>query len=196
VILDVNALADGKAFMSSLVGGVSPVGNRLIYAADDTGLRQYTLQIKDLRTGKLESLAVPRVTSAEWGEDDRTLLYSVGHPQTKRSYRVYRHVLGETRVLPRVLLGSPTGRVLDPQQRPRSQFPAFDVWPDANPEFDAARYREAEYRYLRSYSPYDNIDRQPAGHGGRSGRFDRLREKAFEYAFPLWQLGAEAVPGR
>jgi oligopeptidase B len=28
-----------------------------------------------------------------------------------------------------------------------------------------------------------------AGHGGKSGRFERLRENAEEFAFLLWQLG-------
>jgi oligopeptidase B len=28
-----------------------------------------------------------------------------------------------------------------------------------------------------------------AGHGGASGRYDRLREIAFDYAFTLWQVG-------
>jgi oligopeptidase B len=28
-----------------------------------------------------------------------------------------------------------------------------------------------------------------AGHGGSSGRYDRLREIAFDYAFILWQMG-------
>jgi oligopeptidase B len=27
-----------------------------------------------------------------------------------------------------------------------------------------------------------------AGHGGSSGRYDRLREIAFDYAFMLWQM--------
>jgi oligopeptidase B len=93
-----------------------------------------------------------------------------------------------------------------------------------------------EYRYMRSYSPYDNIEGKaypamlvktsyndsqvmywepakyvarlrarktdrhplvfyvnmdPAGHGGKSGRYDKLRETAFDYAFLLWQLGVE-----
>jgi oligopeptidase B len=29
-----------------------------------------------------------------------------------------------------------------------------------------------------------------AGHGGKSGRFDSLRETAEEFAFILWQMGA------
>ena len=94
--------------------------------------------------------------------------------------------------------------------------------------------RNAEhFRYMKSYSPYDNIeakeypamlvrtalndsqvlfheptkyvakmralkkDKNPlilkinmgAGHGGASGRYDALRETAFDYAFILWQLG-------
>jgi oligopeptidase B len=28
-----------------------------------------------------------------------------------------------------------------------------------------------------------------AGHGGASGRYDLLRETAFEYSFMLWQVG-------
>ncbi len=104
----------------------------------------------------------------------------------------------------------------------------FEEW--GNPR------KEAEYRYMKSYSPYDNvaakaypimlvkssyndsqvmywepakyvakvramktdshpllfhINMDPAGHGGRSGRYDRLRELAFDYSFLLWQLGVE-----
>jgi oligopeptidase B len=96
----------------------------------------------------------------------------------------------------------------------------------------------ADYRVMRSYSPYDNVaakaypamlvkssyndsqvmywepakwvarlratktDANPllfhvnmdaAGHGGKSGRYDRLREVAFDQAFLLWQLGVEPV---
>lgn len=28
-----------------------------------------------------------------------------------------------------------------------------------------------------------------AGHGGSSSRYERLKERAFEYAFMLWQMG-------
>ena len=37
------------------------------------------------------------------------------------------------------------------------------------------------------------INMDPAGHGGQSGRYNRLREIAFDYAFVLWQLGVVKV---
>jgi oligopeptidase B len=33
-----------------------------------------------------------------------------------------------------------------------------------------------------------------AGHGGASGRYDRLREIALDYAFMLWQVGLAGGP--
>jgi oligopeptidase B len=38
------------------------------------------------------------------------------------------------------------------------------------------------------------INMDPAGHGGRSGRYDKLRETAFDYAFILGELGL-TTPG-
>jgi oligopeptidase B len=35
------------------------------------------------------------------------------------------------------------------------------------------------------------VNMDPAGHGGKSGRYERLHELAFDYAFILWQLGVE-----
>src|SRR5688500_14590443 len=66
VVLDVNRLAEGKQFMSVGEMQVSPDGNLLAYTTDDSGFRQYTLRVKDLRTGQLGPEAMPRVTSVEW----------------------------------------------------------------------------------------------------------------------------------
>ncbi|HEV7502221.1 MAG TPA: oligopeptidase B, partial [Vicinamibacteria bacterium] len=97
VILDVNALAQGKTFLAVGDMTVSPDGNLLAYAADETGYRQYTLHVKDLRSGQLGPESIERVTSAEWTEDGKTLVYSVEDPQTKRSFQVFRHTLGAAR---------------------------------------------------------------------------------------------------
>ncbi len=37
------------------------------------------------------------------------------------------------------------------------------------------------------------INMDPAGHGGQSGRYNRLREVAFDYAFILWRLGVVKI---
>lgn len=95
VLLDVNALAEGKPYMA--VGGmaVSDDGWLLAYSTDETGFRQYTLVVKDLRSGDHLPIRRERVTSFSWDADDSTLWYVVEHPETKRSYQAWRHRLGE-----------------------------------------------------------------------------------------------------
>ena len=93
--LDLNRLAEGKAFMSLGAYQVSDDGGLLAYATDDTGFRQYTLFVKDLRTGELVEKVAEKVGSVAWAADGRTLFYTVEEESTKRQYRLYRHRLGE-----------------------------------------------------------------------------------------------------
>jgi oligopeptidase B len=102
LLLDLNALAQGHSFLSLGAFAVSDDNQLLAYSLDTTGFRQYTLQIKDLRTGEVFPERVERVTSAAWAADNRTLFYTVEDETTKRSYRLYRHFLGATE--PDVLL--------------------------------------------------------------------------------------------
>src|SRR2546429_8751068 len=53
VVLDVNEMAKGQKFMSLGAYNVSDDGNLLAYTTDNTGFRQYSLAVKDLRPGKL-----------------------------------------------------------------------------------------------------------------------------------------------
>src|SRR5580704_12371518 len=55
VVLDQNEQAKGQAFMSIAAFTVSQDGNMLAYSYDNTGFRQYTLAVKDLRTGKTQA---------------------------------------------------------------------------------------------------------------------------------------------
>ena len=94
IILDVNKLAEGFKFFS--LGTVLPSDDNylLAYSTDTNGYRQFTLQIKDLRTGKLLPDKFERVTSVAWGTDNRTLFFVTEDPITKRSDSFFRHVLG------------------------------------------------------------------------------------------------------
>jgi oligopeptidase B len=95
VLLDVNEMAKGQKFMSVAAYQVSDDGNRLAYSTDNTGFRQYTLAVKDLRTGKVLSDHAEKVGSVVWANDNKTLFYTV-EDSAKRQYRLYRHTLGAT----------------------------------------------------------------------------------------------------
>ena len=94
VLLDLNVLAEGHTFLGLGCFEVSDDNRQLAYATDTTGFRQYTLEVKDLRTAATLPFRVERVTSVAWSADNRVLFYVVEDETTKRSHRLYRHVLG------------------------------------------------------------------------------------------------------
>jgi len=94
VILDVNELAKDESFMAIGSTTVSDDGNLLAYSVDNKGFRQYTLQVKDLRTGELLTERVERVGSIVWAADNRALFYTIEDEEQKRQFQFYRHALG------------------------------------------------------------------------------------------------------
>ena len=94
VTLDLNELAKGQKFMALGRYAVSDDGNLLAYSTDNTGFRQYTLFVKDLRANALWPERIEKTTSAVWAADNMTLFYAV-EDAAKRPYRVYRHRLLE-----------------------------------------------------------------------------------------------------
>src|SRR5262249_44705436 len=94
IVLDQNELAKGQKFMSVGVFSPSDDGNLLAYSTDNTGYRQYTLQVKNLRTGQLFPEKIERVNDIAWANDNKTLFYVTEDAVTKRSDKFFRHVLG------------------------------------------------------------------------------------------------------
>ncbi len=94
IVLDQNELAQGQKFMS--VGAFVPSddGNLLAYTTDNTGYRQYTLRIKDLRNGQLFPESIERVDNVVWAADNKTMFYVTEDAVTKRNDKFFRHVLG------------------------------------------------------------------------------------------------------
>jgi oligopeptidase B len=94
ILLDLNKLAEGHSYLG--LGGfrVSDDGNLLAYSTDTTGYRQYTLHVKDLRTGKTLSESIERTGSIEWASDNKTLFYTTEDAVSKRSDKFWRHVVG------------------------------------------------------------------------------------------------------
>jgi oligopeptidase B len=95
VLLDANALAVGHDYYRIGALEVSPDSAWLAYCEDTVGRRQYTLRVRNLRTGENLDVAIPDVESdLAWANDNRTLLYVEKDPETLLGLYVKKHVLG------------------------------------------------------------------------------------------------------
>lgn len=91
VLLDQNEMAKDYKFFSIGEFNVSDDGNILMFSTDTTGYRQYTLQFKDLRTGKILPNKIERVTSSDWANDNNTVFIVTEDAVSKRSDILWRH---------------------------------------------------------------------------------------------------------
>jgi oligopeptidase B len=94
VLLDENRLASGHDYFELGQVEISPNQRLLAYITDTSGAESFTLYVKDLQSGallpdRIEGLYYGLV----WANDNRNLFYVV-HDDSKRPYKVYRHVLG------------------------------------------------------------------------------------------------------
>jgi oligopeptidase B len=142
ITVDLNELAKGQVFMALGAYQVSNDGNLLAFAIDSTGYRQYALRVKDLRSGARLPDAAARVTSVAWAGDNHTLFYTVEDSISKRSDRLYRHVLG-----------SPKHELLYEEKDER--FSVY-VYPTRSREFlvwQTGSLTSSEVRILRANEP-------------------------------------------
>ena len=96
VLLDVNQLAEGKDFYQVANLAISPDQQLLAYMEDLNGRRQYTLRIRDLRTGKELADTLSGLSAAiAWSADSKQLFVVQNDPVTLLSTKVLRHTLGQ-----------------------------------------------------------------------------------------------------
>lgn len=95
VLLDVNALAEGKGYYSVGDYEVTQDNGILAYAEDAVGRRQYVIRFKNLATGELYPDQITGVSpNLVWADDNKTLFYVENDPETLLTVRVKKHVLG------------------------------------------------------------------------------------------------------
>jgi oligopeptidase B len=143
VVLDQNELAKGQAFMSIAAFTVSQDGNMLAYSYDNTGFRQYTLAVKDLRTGKTLADHAERVGSVVWANDNATIFYTQEDEVAKRQYRLYKHTAGTTEADP-IVYEEKDERFEIGAQKTRSSKYIFLI---------AASHTTSEARYIPAADP-------------------------------------------
>jgi oligopeptidase B len=93
VLLDLNALGEGLAYIDLGAFEVSDDARLLAYSVDVTGFREYTLHVKDLASGELLPDRVENVETVAWAADNRTLFYTV-EDEAKRPWRLHRRSVG------------------------------------------------------------------------------------------------------
>jgi oligopeptidase B len=195
LLLDLNVLAQSHSFLGLGSFEVSEDNQLLAYSIDTTGFRQYTLRLKDLRTGETLPQTIERVTSVAWASDNRTLFYTVEDQTTKRSYRLYRHILGATQPDPLVYEETDERFRLEIARTRSGAFllltaasqTASEVrfLPAAQPnaEFRLIAHREDTHEYY--------VDHHPGPEGGRPGGIFYVRTNSAGRTFRLMTVSPE-----
>ncbi len=95
ILLDVNAMAKGHDYFHVSEWAISPDNTLMAWAEDAIGRRQYTVRVRNLATGEtyadVISGAAPELV---WADDNKTLFYPENDPETLRTVRIRKHVLG------------------------------------------------------------------------------------------------------
>ncbi|MET3893388.1 oligopeptidase B [Bosea sp. OAE506] len=95
IMLDADALAEGKDFFDLADTAHSPDHRLLAWSADEAGSELHTIRVRDLASGEDLADAVPDTTGdIVWAADSRSFFY-VGLDADHRPSRVLRHRLGE-----------------------------------------------------------------------------------------------------
>ncbi|MFC6877569.1 S9 family peptidase [Flavobacterium myungsuense] len=95
IMFNCNEMAKGKKYFQLSGLSISMDNQFATFALDTVGNRIYTIQIKDLQTGKILADKLENTTSeSTWANDNKTLFYTKQDKQTLRSDKVYKHVLG------------------------------------------------------------------------------------------------------
>jgi oligopeptidase B len=162
VLLDLNELGKGRKFVGLGAFVVSDDQNLLAYSIDYIGYRQFTLQVKDLRTGATLSDTMERVNSLAWAADNRTLFLTTEDAITKRANRAWRHTLGEKEFEPLYEEKDETFRIGVEKTRDKKYLLLAAVSTDTTefrylkadqPKFDFTVFlpREKQHRYFLDY---------------------------------------------
>jgi oligopeptidase B len=95
LLFDVNKEAEGHEYFQ--LGGlnISPDNTMAVFATDTVSRRQYFLKIKNLETGEIYEDKIENTTGGSvWANDNKTIFYTKKNPETLRSEKIFRHVLG------------------------------------------------------------------------------------------------------
>ncbi len=94
ILLDIDAMAEGKSYFSVSGTSVSEDNKLLAYGVDEVSRRQYNIHIKNLETGEIYKDVIPETNGvAVWANDNKTIFYTWNNPLTLLSEKIKKHIL-------------------------------------------------------------------------------------------------------
>ncbi len=95
IMLNGPEMAEGYSYFGFGSRSVSPDNKLLTYGIDTVSRRRYTICFKNLESGELLSDKLENTTGGTtWANDNKTVFYTTKDPETLRSNKIYKHVLG------------------------------------------------------------------------------------------------------
>ena len=92
ILFDCNEMAKGEDYFNLVGISVSPDNNKVSFGVDTVSRHQYTIKVKDLRSGDLLDTEIKNTTGGSiWASDNLTLFYNKKDEKTLRSKAVYKH---------------------------------------------------------------------------------------------------------
>lgn len=94
ILFNVNEMAKGHNYYNLNGLNISENNELAAFGQDVVSRRIYTIQIKDLKTGKILSDKLENTTGGSvWAADNKTLFYT-RKDETLRAYQIWKHILG------------------------------------------------------------------------------------------------------
>ena len=95
IMLNGPQMAEGYAYFGFGSRSVSPDNKLLTYGIDTVSRRRYTIYFKNLESGELLPEKLENTTGGTtWANDNKTVFYTTKDPETLRSNKIYKHLLG------------------------------------------------------------------------------------------------------
>lgn len=95
ILLDIDEMAEGKAYFNAKGFSISPNNELLAFGVDEVSRRQYKIFVKNLKTGEIYDEGIQNTSgSSVWANDNQTIFYTENNTETLLSEKIKRHQLG------------------------------------------------------------------------------------------------------
>lgn len=96
ILFDCNQMAENHVYFHLKGINVSEDNEWVAFGVDTISRREYTIQIKNLKTGEILSDKIEKTTgNSTWANDSQTLFYSRKDEVTLRADKIYKHKTGD-----------------------------------------------------------------------------------------------------